>query len=75
MTRNKSPAGRAIRPRGGVAMRQQRQFRCFPSTPYEIESEALCGPLRGRPAISSVGSGKTCRWPSCDLYAGRWGFT
>ncbi|MGX9356640.1 hypothetical protein ACS3SW_16185 [Roseobacteraceae bacterium S113] len=47
MTRNESLAGRAIRPRGGVAMSQQCQLGYFPITPCEYLQEALCGSLRG----------------------------
>lgn len=54
MTCNKSPAVTDISARGRVAMRQQRPFRHFLSTPREIHPEALCGPLRGLPAVSDV---------------------
>jgi|DeeseametaMP2916_FD_contig_21_96427_length_376_multi_6_in_0_out_0_1 hypothetical protein len=53
MTRNKSLASRAIRPRGGVAMSQQCQLEHFSIKPCEYLPEVLCGALRSYPDPSA----------------------
>ena len=75
IARNKSAAGRAIRPRGSVTMRQQRQLGYFPITPCVFLPEALCGSLRRCPEPFTGFGGKTCYQHSRHLYTAPQGFT